>query len=556
VGLGKIAPFHFSNFVAFSESPTLSFIVSFISSCQSGLSVDDALNENFFALIEARFPGDRGTPCLETPGGLAYTWDDVDRVTSRYANLLQTLNLAPASRIVVQIDKSPDALFFYLATLRAGHVFVPLNIAYRAVEVDYFLANAEPTVVVCRPCDFHWVSALGKRFAIDRVLTLGAERDGTLFERAARQPESFATIHRTAGDLAVIIYTSGTTGRSKGAMLTHGNLSSSALALRDFWGFTDSDVLLHALPIFHVHGLFIAAHPALLGRSHMIWLERFEARSVIQELPRATVFMGVPTYYSRLLAEPGLNRAVCESVRLFTSGSAPLSAETFHQFRTRTGHTILERYGMSETSVLTSNPFHHERGERIAGTVGIPLPGVSVRVVDDSGALCPNGKIGHVQVKGPNVFSGYWRLPELSQSEFTEDGWFKTGDLGRFGGSSGEKDIPETYLTLVGRTKDLIISGGYNVYPKEVEGYLNEMRGVMESAVVGVPDDDFGEAVVAAVVPQADANLDEAEMIRTLKTQIARFKVPKHIYFVKELPRNVMGKVQKDVLRASLQEPR
>lgn len=518
--------------------------------------MDNVLNENFFALIEARFPGDRGTPCLETPGGLAYTWDDVDRVTGRYANLLQTLNLAPASRIVVQIDKSPDALFFYLATLRAGHVFVPLNTAYRPVEVDYFLANAEPMVVVCRPCDFHWVSALGERFAIDHVLTLGPEGDGTLFDRAAGQPESFPTIHRTAGDLAVIIYTSGTTGRSKGAMLTHGNLGSSALALHDFWGFTDSDVLLHALPIFHVHGLFIAAHPALLGRSQMIWLERFEARSVIQELPRATVFMGVPTYYSRLLAEPGLNPAICQNVRLFTSGSAPLSDETFHQFRTRTGRTILERYGMSETSVLTSNPFHHDRGERIAGTVGVPLPGVSVRVVDDFGAPCPADKIGHVQVKGPNVFRGYWRLPELSQSEFTEDGWFKTGDLGRFGGSSGEKEIPETYLTLVGRSKDLIISGGYNVYPKEVEGYLNEMQGVMESAVVGVADDDFGEAVVAAVVPQPDAHLDEAEMIRTLKTQIAGFKVPKHIYFVKELPRNVMGKVQKDALRARLRKPR
>ena len=504
------------------------------------------MNENFFALIEARFPGDRG--CLETPGGLAYTWDDVDRVTGRYANLLQTLNLAPASRIVVQIDKSPDALFFYLATLRSGHVFVPLNTAYRAAEIEYFLGNAEPAVVVCRPSDFDRVSALGERFAIDHILTLASEHNGTLFDRAAEQPESFCTIHRTAGDLAVIIYTSGTTGRSKGAMLTHGNLSSNALALHDFWGFTDHDVLLHALPIFHVHGLFIAAHPALVGASRMIWLEKFEARRVIQELPRATVFMGVPTYYSRLLAEPGLNPAICRNMRLFTSGSAPLSAETFHQFRTRTGHTILERYGMSETSVLTSNPFHHDRGERIAGTVGVPIPGVCVRVVDDSGAPCPAGQTGHVQVKGPNVFSGYWRLPELSQSEFTADGWFKTGDLGRFGGSSA--NIPETYLTLVGRSKDLIISGGYNVYPKEVEGYLNQMPGVIESAVVGVADADFGEAVVAVVVPQPDANLDETEMIRTLKTQIAGFKVPKHIYFVKVLPRNAMGKVQKNVLRA------
>jgi malonyl-CoA/methylmalonyl-CoA synthetase len=507
-------------------------------------------NQNFFALVEARYPGDRGARFLETPGGSSYTWDDLGRSSGRHANLLRTLNLPPASRVVVQVEKSPDALFFYLGTLRAGHVFVPLNTAYRQTEVEYFLANAEPAVVICRPSDFDWVSALGRKLGIDHILTLGPEPDGTLFEQVQEQSDSYQTIHRTAGDLAMIIYTSGTTGRSKGAMLTHGNLGANALALHDFWGWTNHDILLHALPIFHVHGLFISLGPALLAGSRLIWLPKFDAQRVIQELPRATVFMGVPTYYTRLLAEPELNAEACRNVRLFVSGSAPLSTKTFNEFRARTGHTLLERYGMSETNVLSSNPFHRDDGERMAGTVGVPLPGVSVRIVDDQGIPCKVGEIGHVQVKGPNVFSGYWRLPELSRSEFTEDNWFKTGDLGRLGASSGEPRVSETYLTLVGRSKDLIITGGYNVYPKEVEGYLNELPGIVESAVVGVPDDDFGETVVAVVVPKPGAKLDEGEMIRTLKTRIAGFKVPKRIHFMKELPRNTMGKVLKEELKA------
>jgi len=509
-------------------------------------------NQNFFALIEARYPADLGASFLETPGDSGYTWDDLGRSSGRYANLLRTLNLPAASRIVVQVEKSPDALFFYFATLRAGHVFVPLNTAYRPAEVEYFLANAEPAVVICRPVDFDWVSALGRKFGIDHIFTLGPERDGTLFEQVQSQSDSFQTIHRTAEDPSAIIYTSGTTGRSKGAMLTHGNLGASALALHDFWGWTNHDILLHALPIFHVHGLFISLGPATLAGSRLIWLPKFDVQRVIEELPRATVFMGVPTYFTRLLADPGLNAEACRNIRLFASGSAPLSAETFEEFRARTGHTLLERYGMSETNVLTSNPFHRDHGERIAGTVGVPLPGVSVRVVDDQGVPCPVGEIGHVQVKGPNVFCGYWRLPEVSRSECTEDRWFKTGDLGRFGGSSGEVRVPETYLTLVGRSKDLIITGGYNVYPKEVEGFLNELPGIVESAVVGVSDHDFGEAVVAVVVPKPGTQLDEREMIRTLKTQIAGFKVPKRIYTVSELPRNTMGKVLKEVLKARI----
>jgi len=507
-------------------------------------------NQNFFALVEERYSAYRGARFLETPEGCSHTWDDLDRASGRFANLLRTLNLPAASRIVVQVEKSPDALFLYLATLRAGYVFVPLNTAYLPTEVEYFLGNAEPAVVICRPTDFDWVSALGQQFGIDRIFTLGSERDGTLFERVQKQPESFQTIHRTAGDLAAIIYTSGTTGRCKGAMLTHGNLAANARALHDFWGWTDRDVFLHALPIFHVHGLFISLGPALLAGSRLIWLPKFDVQRVLQELPRATVFMGVPTYYTRLLADPRLDTEVCRNIRLFASGSAPLSTETFNEFRTRTGHTLLERYGMSETNVLTSNPFHRDCGERIAGTVGVPLPGVSVRIVDDQGALCPVGEIGYVQVKGPNVFCGYWRLPELSRTEFTEDHWFKTGDLGRFGGSPGEDRIPEIYLTLVGRSKDLVITGGYNVYPKEVEGFLNELPGIVESAVVGVPDHDFGEAVVAVVVPKPGAKLDEQEMIRTLKRQIAGFKVPKRIHIVSELPRNTMGKVLKEELKA------
>jgi malonyl-CoA/methylmalonyl-CoA synthetase len=385
----------------------------------------------------------------------------------------------------------------------------------------------------------------------ERVTTLGEHRDGTLLEQAAPFSDRFGTATRKDTDLAAILYTSGTTGRSKGAMLSHGNLSSNALVLDDFWGFREEreaggrDVLLHALPIFHVHGLFVALHAALLAGASMIFAPRFEPRQVIADLPRATVFMGVPTYYTRLLADEHLDRHACRHMRLFVSGSAPLLAETFEAFRRRTGHTILERYGMSETVMLVSNPYFGTARSRIAGTVGVPLPGVGVRTVRDDGSRCDVGEIGQVEVRGPNVFSGYWRMPEKTAEEFTADGWFRTGDVGSFG--SGGK--PDNYLTLVGRSKDLIISGGYNVYPKEIEGYIDALPGVVESAVIGLPHPDFGEAVAAVVVGDRGQRPDAEAIVGGLRGQIAGFKVPKRVWVVDELPRNAMGKVQKNVLR-------
>jgi malonyl-CoA/methylmalonyl-CoA synthetase len=375
------------------------------------------------------------------------------------------------------------------------------------------------------------------------VFTLNEDRSGSLLERAAHASDQHAVAIRRPDDAAVIIYTSGTTGRSKGAMLTHGNMLSNALVLKDYWAWrtprAGGDVLIHALPIFHVHGLFVAIHGALINGSKMIWLAKFEPKVVLQHMPRATVFMGVPTLYVRLLADPGLTRAVCAHMRLFISGSAPLLIDTFARWQQRTGHTILERYGMSETIMLTSNPYV---GERRGGTVGFALPGVAMRVVDDTNKPVPHGEIGSIQVKGPNVFAGYWRLPEKTAEEFTPDGFFKTGDVGRVDAQG--------YLTIVGRSKDLIISGGYNVYPAELESFINDMPGVLESAVVGVPHPDFGEVGVAVVVPRSGAHLSSDQVLASLKASLANYKVPKRCVVVAELPRNAMGKVQKNLLRA------
>ena len=503
------------------------------------------MTANLYAALRAAFPADLERVAIETDTGLAYTWRDLERGTAMIANLLESLALPAGSRIAAQTEKSVEALMLYLATLRAGHVYLPLNSAYQAGEVEYFVGDAEPAVVVCAPKHFGWVSKLAFRAGTKHVFTLDDERGGTLLERAAVQRDVHNPAGRRAEDLAAILYTSGTTGRSKGAMLSHGNLLSNAQVLKDYWDWQPDDVLIHALPIFHVHGLFVASHGALLNGSTMLWLSKFDPKAVIARLPRASVFMGVPTLYTRLLADPALTRETCAHMRLFISGSAPLLKETFDEFRERTGHTILERYGMSETVMLTSNPCRREDGRggawRVGGTVGLPLPGVDVRVVDDTGGALAQGEIGNVQVRGPNVFAGYWRMPEKTREEFTADGWFRTGDVGRFDAHG--------YLTIVGRSKDLVISGGYNVYPAEVESLLNEMPGVAESAVVGVPHPDFGEAVVALVVGKPGAALEPESMIATLKGRIANFKVPKRVFVVKELPRNAMGKVQKNVLR-------
>ena len=466
---------------------------------------------------------------------------------------IRVSKLPEGSRVAVQVEKSVEAMALYLATLRAGYVFLPLNTAYQSAEIEYFIGNAEPAVVVCSPGNFGWVSKIAFTLGTQHVFTLGDDRTGSLLERAAHHGDEHQAVPRSADDLAAILYTSGTTGRSKGAMLTHGNMLSNAVMLKDYWGWTATggpdgrgDVLIHALPIFHVHGLFVAIHGALINGSKMIWMAKFDPKAVIAAMPRATVFMGVPTLYVRMLAEPGLNKDAVKNMRLFIAGSAPLLIETFKEWQQRTGHTILERYGMSETIMLTSNPYAADKrykgqDERRGGTVGFPLPGVSLRVQGDDGKDLPVGEIGGIQVKGPNVFKGYWRMPEKTAEEFTKDGYFKTGDVG--------KVDERGYVHIVGRSKDLIISGGYNVYPAEIEGYINDMPGVAESALVGVPHPDFGEVGVAVVIAKPGAQLDADAILAQLKSQLANFKIPKKCFVVAELPRNTMGKVQKNLLR-------
>ncbi|MDQ0590810.1 malonate--CoA ligase [Variovorax paradoxus] len=498
-------------------------------------------NPNLFAALRAAFPAELDGIAVETDNGLFYSWRDLDRASAMIANLFGALGLEEGARIAVQVEKSVEAMILYLATLRAGYVFLPLNTAYQSAEIEYFIGNAEPAVVVCTSRNAAWVGPIASVAGTRHVFTLDDDRTGTLLELAAQCSDRHEVARKNPDDLAAILYTSGTTGRSKGAMLTHGNLLSNAEVLRDYWGWTKGDVLIHALPIFHVHGLFVALHGALLNGSKMIWLSRFDPKRVVEKLPEATVFMGVPTLYVRLLAEPGLTREAVRNMRLFVAGSAPLLIETFDEWRERTGHTILERYGMSETIMLTSNPYSPAQGERRGGTVGFALPGVQLRVRDDTGRDCTTDEIGNIQVSGPNVFAGYWRMPEKTKEEFTADGFFKTGDVGKIDGRG--------YITIVGRSKDLIISGGYNVYPAEIEGYINELPGVAESAVVGVPHPDFGEVGVAIVIAKAGGALDADAIVAELKSKLANFKIPKRCFVVPELPRNTMGKVQKALLR-------
>ena len=503
-------------------------------------------NQNLFVALRDAFPADLDRTAVETDDGLSYSWRDLDRATAMVANLLDSLELPANSRIAVQVEKSVEAMVLYLATLRAGHVFLPLNTAYQSAEIEYFVGNAEPAVVVCSPKNHGWVSKIAFTAGTKYVFTLGEDRSGSLLDRAAHMGDSHTPAVRERDDLAAILYTSGTTGRSKGAMLTHGNMRSNALVLRDYWGWQPDDVLIHALPIFHVHGLFVAIHGALINGSKMIWFSKFDPKRAIAKFSEATVFMGVPTLYVRMLAEPTLTPAQARHMRLFISGSAPLLIETFTEWQARTGHTILERYGMSETVMLTSNPCGEDpryptQTERRGGTVGFPLPGVELRVVGDGDQPIPQGEIGGIQVNGPDVFKGYWRMPEKTAEEFTADGFFKTGDVG--------KVDERGYVTIVGRSKDLIISGGYNVYPAEIEGYVNEMPGVAESAVVGVPHPDFGEVGVAIIIAKPGATVDPDRVIAELKAKLANFKIPKRCWVVEELPRNTMGKVQKNLLR-------
>jgi len=494
---------------------------------------------NLYDLLASRFPAEGEAPCLILPDGRRLSYAELESQSARYGALLAEAGLKPGDRVAAQVEKSAEALLLYLGCLRAGCVFLPLNPAYTRGEVAYFLDDARPGLFVCTPERLEEAQELAWACRLPRVHDLGARGEGSLAAAAAQMPARFATVERADCDLASIVYTSGTTGRSKGAMLTHRNLAANALVLHKYWGFRPGDVLLHMLPTFHVHGLFVATHCALLNGSPMLFEPKFDAARALRLMQAATVFMGVPTYYTRLLQERGLTREAVAHMRLFISGSAPLLPETFAEFRERTGQSILERYGMTEGGMFTSNPIE---GERRGGTVGFPLPGTEVRVVDDSDRPLPAGEIGHIQVRGENVFAGYWRMPEKTLEEFTPEGYFRTGDLGRFDADG--------YLAIIGRDKDLIITGGLNVYPKEIEEAIDALPGVAESAVIGLPHSDFGEAVTAVVVRgKASATTSGEAIIAELKGRLAGFKVPKAVLFVEELPRNAMGKVQKNLLR-------
>ena len=496
------------------------------------------MSANLFDLFVGRAPR-LDKIALDAPDGTSLTYGELLARAGRAAKALAELGVEPGDRVAVQVDKSSDMIALALACFKAGAALLPLNTAYTLAELEYFLADAAPTLTVCRPVSLGLVRDLAAKLGLKAVESLGVKRDGTFAERIASAPAEFATVPRAADDLAAILYTSGTTGRSKGAMLTHDNLASNALALVDLWRFTERDVLIHALPIFHTHGLFVATNVALLAGATMILQPRFDADAIMSAMPRATSLMGVPTFYTRLLEHPGLTREATAHMRLFVSGSAPLLAETHQRWRETTGHAILERYGMTETNMITSNPYD---GDRRPGTVGFPLPGVALRIADpETGVELAQGEVGVIEVKGPNVFKGYWRMPEKTAAEFRADGFFITGDLGKIDADG--------YVHIVGRAKDLIISGGFNVYPKEVEGEIDALTGVVESAVIGVAHPDFGEGVTAVVVRAAGAALTEEDVLAALEGRLARYKAPKRVIFVDELPRNAMGKVQKAALR-------
>ncbi|MBS9476537.1 malonate--CoA ligase [Ancylobacter radicis] len=494
-------------------------------------------DNHLFAAFRSAIPS-LDKPLAMLADGSSVSYGEILTLSARLAGLLVARGVKPGDRLAVQAEKSVAFLALYLAALRAGAVFLPLNTAYTLNEVRYFLGDAEPALFVCGSESEAQARRLAAELGLPAVETLDADGAGSLTEAAAAFPPSFDDVARGPDDLAAILYTSGTTGRAKGAMLSHGNLLSNAQVLKECWRFTGDDVLIHALPLFHTHGLFVAANIVLLSGASIFFRTRFDPREAIELMGRATCLMGVPTFYTRLLDQPGLTREATAHMRLFVSGSAPLLAETHRAFRERTGHAILERYGMTETCMNTSNPYE---GERIAGTVGFPLPGVSIRITDPtSGAALADGEIGMVEVKGPNVTKGYWRMPEKTASEF-HDGYFITGDLGMID--------PRGYLHIVGRGKDLVITGGFNVYPKEIEGEIDAIEGVVESAVIGVPHPDFGEGVTAIVVPGKGASLTERSILQALEGRLAKFKQPKRVFFVEELPRNTMGKVQKNTLR-------
>lgn len=499
--------------------------------------MNQAANANLFSRL---FDGldDPKRLAIETQDGAHISYGDLMARAGQMANVLVACGVQPGDRVAVQVEKSVANIVLYLGTVRAGAVYLPLNTAYTLNELDYFIGDAEPSLVVCDPSKAEGLAPIAAKVKA-KIETLGPDGKGSLTEAADKAGSEFATVPRENDDLAAILYTSGTTGRSKGAMLTHDNLASNSLSLVGYWRFTDKDVLIHALPIYHTHGLFVATNVTLFARASMIFLPKLDPDLIIKLMARATVLMGVPTFYTRLLQNPALSRETTKHMRLFISGSAPLLAETHREWSARTGHAVLERYGMTETNMNTSNPYD---GERVPGAVGFPLPGVSVRVTDpETGKELPREDIGMIEVKGPNVFKGYWRMPEKTKAEFRPDGFFITGDLGKIDGKG--------YVHILGRGKDLVISGGFNVYPKEIESEIDAMPGVIESAVIGVPHADFGEGVTAVLVCNKGADVTEAAVLKALDGRLAKFKMPKRVFVVDELPRNTMGKVQKNVLR-------
>ena len=499
--------------------------------------MNQAANANLFSRL---FDGldDPKRLAIETQDGAHISYGDLIARAGQMANVLVARGVKPGDRVAVQVEKSVANIVLYLGTVRAGAVYLPLNTAYTLNELDYFIGDAEPSLVVCDPSKAEGLAAIAAKVKA-KVETLGPDGKGSLTEAADKASSEFATVSRANDDLAAILYTSGTTGRSKGAMLSHDNLASNSLSLVGYWRFTDKDVLIHALPIYHTHGLFVATNVTLFSRASMIFLPKLDPDLIIKLMARATVLMGVPTFYTRLLQNPALSRETTKHMRLFISGSAPLLSETHREWSARTGHAVLERYGMTETNMNTSNPYD---GERVPGAVGFPLPGVSVRVTEpETGKELPREEIGMIEVKGPNVFKGYWRMPEKTKSEFRPDGFFITGDLGKIDDKG--------YVHILGRGKDLVISGGFNVYPKEIESEIDAMPGVIESAVIGVPHADFGEGVTAVLVCNKGADVTEAAVLKALDGRLAKFKMPKRVFVVDELPRNTMGKVQKNILR-------
>ena len=500
------------------------------------------MTENLYSLLRERFPADPAARWIATPSGNTWRYSDIDPTCARYAGALRSLGVSRGDRVLVQVEKSPETLLLYLATLRLGAIFVPLNTAYTATEVAYFLSDARPRVFIARA---ESRSALHQATTdVGAQLLIFDDEGQDSFEDVLAAASPIEEIEAVASDdIASIIYTSGTTGRSKGAMLTHHNLASNALALNRLWGFRATDVLMHALPIYHVHGLFVAVHCAMLSGIEMRFLPRFDANEVVRQLSEITVMMGVPTFYSRLLQTPGFDKTGCKNMRLFISGSAPLLEQTWQAFFEQTGHRILERYGMSEAVMIASNPLD---GDRIPGTVGFALPEISVRICDADNKVLGPGETGVLQMRGPNVFKGYWQMPEKTASEFTDDGFFISGDMAQMD--------EEGRVTIVGREKDLVISGGLNIYPKEIEEAIDTLEGVSETAVIGVPHADLGEGLVAVICPHEGAKIDPDAMITALKSRLAGFKVPRRIFTVDELPRNSMGKVQKNLLREKFED--